>query len=354
MLAESDEAEDLQARLSVHCAALAEMIAEPPSRRDDAAILSTWDEIARLRQRTSSAHRRLRARVRRAKGASGRADHAHLRELEGTVKLLGKRLRLWDSMHALVHRHVDPEPAALVPPLVENDSDPLLVLVHRAFHRLANPRDQSQAASDAGCFADIPMRVRNFDLLLSAAYRVLLVQGRTQNARFIDVGCGGATTVYLAQRYFARCDGLEYDADYVSAGRHTLSVISDRDSTIHQGDGRTFDGYGAYDVIYFYRPLRNDQMLEQMERHIIDTARPGTILVAPYDFTLSARRGFACAMLEEPVFITGLTQSEADDLANEARRTGRDILHRSGDFPFDPGFWSPILDAASFNGTRVP
>lgn len=354
IVAEHDEALMLQERLLAHCEALAEAIAVPASRRDGDAILDLWADINRLRRRTSSAHRRLRAHVRRVKSDEGRSENGGFRELDSAVKMLGKRLRMWDSMDTLVHRHIAPQPAHLVPALAETECDPLLVMIHRGFHLLANPRNQTQEATDAGCFADIPMRVRNFDLLLSAAYRVLLVQDRTKDARFIDVGCGGATTVFLAQRYFPHCDGLEYDADYAAAGRCTLSIISNQDSTVYQGDGRTFDGYGNYDVIYFYRPLRNDGMLEEMERHIITTARPGTIIVAPYDFTLSAREGFDCAMIEEPVFITGVTQAEADELREEARRTGLEILRRSSNFEFDPGFWTPVLDAASFNGTRLP
>ena len=354
MQAEYDEAMALQDRLLGQCEALAEAIAIPASRRDSAAILETWAEINRLRRRMNSAHRRLRTHVRKIKAEAERADPAAMRELDSAVKLLGKRLRMWDSMETLVERHVAPEHTDLVPALAETEADALLVHLHRGFHLLANPRDQSQTASDAGCFADIPMRVRNFDLLLCAAYRVLMVLGRSRNARFIDVGCGGATTVFMAERYFTHCDGLEYDADYASAGQRTLSVISNRGGTVYQGDGRTFDYYCSYDVIYFYRPLRNEKMLEEMENHIIKTARPGTILLAPYDFTLSARPGFNCAMLEEPVFITGMTQAEADELRNEACRTGHGILRRSSNFQFDTGFWTPILDAASFNGSRLP
>lgn len=352
MVPEQANALALQERLEEECAALAEVIAVPASRRDADAIRRIWADISRLRHRANSLHRRLRARVRRIKAEDGRADHALQRDLDAQAKLMGKRLRMWDSMDTLVRRHIDPEPVDLILRPIENDSGSLLTMIHRAFHRLANPNDQTREADEAGCFADIPMRVQKFDLLLSAAYRVLLVLGRTRDARFLDVGCGGATTVFVARRYFPHCDGLEYDADYARAGRRMLEVVGADDSRVFEGDGRTFDGYGNYDVIYFYRPLRDDRMLAEMERHIIDSARPGTILIAPYDFSLAARAGFDCAMLEEPVFITGLSQAEADELRHEACHAGHEILRRSWNFEFDPGFWTPILDAASFNGSR--
>ncbi len=358
MTAAHAEALALQERLLERCQVLADAIAVRPSRRDGGAILDGWKELCRLRSRSNSAYRRLRASVRQMKAEAGHADHALRRTLDADAKLMGKRLRMWDSMEMLVRRHIDPAPSDLVPRPIGNDSGSLLTSIHKALHRLANPNEQTPEADEAGCFTDIPMQVQNFDLLLSAAYRVLLVQGRTARAHFIDVGCGGATTVFVARRYFPACDGLEYDADYARAGQRTLSLIGAHDSTVFHGDGRTFDGYDTYDVIYFYRPLRDSRMLEEMERHIIESARPGTILIAPYDFSLAARSGFGsgldCAVLEAPVFVTGMTQKEADDLRYEARRAGFEIIHRSADFDFDTGFWSPILDAASFNGARSP
>ncbi len=353
MSAEHEAALAVQDQLSVMCEALAEAIAVPASRRDGDAVLAIWAEINRLRPRANAARRRLRAHVRSHKSSGTRADHLRQRQFDRDAKAFGKRLLLWKSMDVLVRRHVDPEPVELIQRPIDDDKTSLLSVLHRAFHQLANPNAQTEEADAAGCFADIPMPIQRFDLLLSAAYRALMVLGRTKNVRFIDVGCGGATTVFVARRYFDHCDGLEYDEAYARAGQKMLEITGAHDSTVYHGDGRTFDGYGDYDVIYFYRPMQEDHMLQEMERHMIGTARPGTILIAPYTFALGARAGLDCTILDEPLFITGMTQAEADQLRHDARRTGYEIVRRACDFEFDPGFWSPVLDAASFNGANV-
>ena len=179
----------------------------------------------------------------------------------------------------------------------------------------------------------------------------LLAQLKTGGIMVLPVGQSDHVQTLIRVRKTE--DGLEYDEAYARAGQKTLEITGAHHSTVYHGDGRTFDGYGDYDVIYFYRPMQEDHMLQEMERHMIGTARPGTILIAPYTFALGARAGLDCTILDEPLFITGMTQAEADQLRHDARRTGYEIVRRACDFEFDPGFWSPVLDAASFNGANV-
>jgi hypothetical protein len=87
-----------------------------------------------------------------------------------------------------------------------------------------------------------------------------------------------------------------------------------------------------------------------MEQRIIKKARPGTILVAPYDTSMSVRAGLDCTQVEGPIFVVGIEQADADQLRYDADATGTEILYRSANQIFDAGYWAPILDSGCFNG----
>lgn len=344
-----EEALTLQAKLAELTGALAAEIARPASQRDNDALRRDWAEACRHRPKLASLFRKLRKiKAQQNAGPGLRQQDSHKQQLQET-RLLGKRLKLWADVDVLINRHIDPNPVPLITDRDENISDPALTQIYQALHRLANPNTQAPDAADHGCFADIPMSIQSFELMIQAARRTLLALGRSSDLRFLDVGAGGGTKVFAASRTFDHCDGLEYDAGYAAAGAATLALISpDKPCRIHQGDGLTWTGYDQYDVIYFYRPLRDDDALAKLENHIISQARPGTVVIAPYNTFLDARKGFACAMVEEPLFITGMTQSEADRLRTEAERVGCEPPRRSQSFAFDTGFWEPLLSAASF------
>lgn len=334
---------------------LAPLLAVPASARDGAAIADAWQAIERHRPGLSRRYRTLRklSLRRRANGGTDRLPPALQRALARQTEALRQRLNLWHPIADLVARHAAPSAVALLPGRPGTEGDPLLDMVYKALHRLANASAQSEHAEAHGCFADIPMPIRQFETLMRAAYRIALAQGRTGALRFLDVGCGGGTKMFAASRFFAQCDGLEYDPGYAAAARRTLRTIGAVRCRVLEGDALTFDGYGGYDVIYFYRPMTDDALLDRMERRIFGQVPPGTILVAPYNPFLVSRRGMDCARVVDPIFAPGLSQRAADGLRADAERTGWDIVRRSGDFGFDPGFWGPILEVASFD-THAP
>ena len=321
-----------------------------PSMRDGPAIREIWCVIDRFKPKLNSHFRNMRKYKTRTKAELSLGDYKKQQRFFRELKTLRHRLQIWRSMGFLVERHVDPNPIPLIRSRPANEYDAVLDLTYFAFHKLANPNPQQNKSEEFGCFPDIALSIRSFESLMSAAYRLLLVQGRSKYVRFLDVGCGGATKVYVASRYFQQCDGLEYDTRYVDAARNTLDLLQARNCEIHSGDGVTFENYKEYDVIYFYRPLRDNELLAKMERQIMTTARPGTIVVAPYDSFFDARDGFAGAKVTSPIFIAGVSQTEADHLQHNAERTSVEHVYHSVDYAFDTGFWTPIMDAASFNG----
>ncbi|MEP4196384.1 MAG: hypothetical protein ABJL99_12195 [Aliishimia sp.] len=341
------KARALQADLLQLTTKLGKLIAAPASQRDTDAATVLWNDIKRLHAPLNSIYRRLRKSTR----DSDKSDAQ--REAQSEVRNLNRCLRIWDQMDDMIWRHITPEASELQMHRTHTKADETLSFLHAALHLLANPNSQDQDAVDHNCFADIPMGIQLFDLLLSAAYRLLLVQGRADKARFLDVGCGGGTKVLAASRVFPKCDGLEYDQGYAEAGKRTLQLTAPETGQVIHGDALTFDAYADYDVIYFYRPISDDDLLSQMQNRIIEQARLGTIILAPYTKFLEPRKDFPCARITGPVFVTGMSQEDADLWHQNAEHTDTDLIRRKRHMRFDPEFWTPIVEAASYNGVSA-
>lgn len=347
-----DQADKLERELVLLTEKIAHVLQKPASSRDPRHLADTWAEMTHSRPEMKAIGRSLRKIKKPVRKGLKRSEYLAQRNLFERARSFIRRLREWDEMDCIVQRHLDPEKKPLLPTSPVTGHDAMLTQIYTALHRLANPVPQDQLAVDRGCFADIALPIQNFDLLMSATYRICLAQNPHRVLRFLDVGCGGGTKVFAATRFFRQADGLDYDQGYVNAARRTLQIIGASGSKIFHADATTFDAYSNYEVIYFYRPLQTDALLEAMEQHIIGQARPGTILVAPYDSSFSTRAGMSCAQVEGPIFVTGIDQAGADQLRIDAEATSTEIMSRSADRVFDAGYWAPILDAASFNGVR--
>lgn len=279
-------------------------------------------------------------------------DHRRKRDFQTQIceaTRLKQRIAPWDQVGKIVARHIDPPSIDLFAPPVMHGPDDLVLRLHRFGFPLASPNPKSTLAQDHPCFADLPLPMRALEHLLSATNRLLLVQGRTKDARFIDIGCGGAVPVLCASHYFPKCDGLDFDPAYLKAGRNTVQTAGAPNSEIFLADGLTFEHYDQCDVIYYFRPLRDPAMRIEMENRIFSNARPGTVILAPYDIHLNPRADSAYTRIEKCIFIAGATQDQAGALRADAERTDVDIVKHASFKGMDVGFWKPVLDAASFN-----
>ena len=129
----------------------------------------------------------------------------------------------------------------------------------------------------------------------------------------------------LAAEIFAQADGLEYDPGYVAAAKAALCTAAVAAGAVClQADALNFDGYGDYDVIYFYQPMQRRSDLMRLERRIVDRCPPGTILIAPYQhFRTGARGIWAAATLPAAVYVAGhRTGRKADALRDAAEADG--------------------------------
>lgn len=214
-------------------------------------------------------------------------------------------------------------------------------------HKILNPVGQTDFARDHGCFADIPLPHSAFLAHSHAAHRVLLAKRLKHPTRFLDVGCGGGLKVLSAAKFFDRADGLEYDPTYVSAAQDLFDRSKSDICQVFQADGLVFEGYDQYDVIYFYRPMRDNDLLNQLENQIIRCARPGTLIIAPYLIFESRYKDLGCAKIDTYLYITDTSQSAATDLRRRAEMTGPFVRNKA---PRAASIWDPILSASQSMG----
>lgn len=97
---------------------------------------------------------------------------------------------------------------------------------------------------------------------------------------FLDIGCGPGTKMRLAsQLYGLDAWGIEIDpamakeAEKYATSLHGLSAVICADA-LKAGPG----AYGAWDLIWLYRPFRDRDLETQLETRIMDEMKPGAIL----------------------------------------------------------------------------
>ncbi|MGB3278032.1 MAG: class I SAM-dependent methyltransferase, partial [Pseudorhodobacter sp.] len=225
-------------------------------------------------------------------------------------------------------------PQTLLPPLYPQSVTPVDALQVQALaldsamallHRVLNPSPQSPQSIEMGCYTDIPLGGTNFMAHAHAAYRVALAQKRDPKLRFIDVGCGGGMMVLLATEFFDRAEGYDYDPAYVAAAKRLMDQCGAESCRVFEDNALSFESYDAYDIIYFYQPMQDTDGLETLEARIAQTARPGTILIAPYLRFLRRAEALNCGRIAGAVYVTGTSQPKADLLRSEAERMGPQV-----------------------------
>jgi SAM-dependent methyltransferase len=93
--------------------------------------------------------------------------------------------------------------------------------------------------------------------------------------KFLDVGSGIGTKLYLADSLGFDPYGIEHNADYVDISRTLWPEYP-----VYLVNALDYVEYDAYDVIYSYRLARNDDLQRQVNEHIVQHMREGAIFFA--------------------------------------------------------------------------
>lgn len=117
----------------------------------------------------------------------------------------------------------------------------------------------------------------------------LAKDGSHRPVRFLEVGCGMGRNLLLLKRSGLPfvVEGIELVERYLELGRKYFGL----DRELIQHDALTFD-YAPYDVVYLYRPFRDEKLENRLEGRIMKQIRVGGYVVSPLGMMLNKPPGF--------------------------------------------------------------
>lgn len=231
----------------------------------------------------------------------------HLRGLESALGALDATLKAGPQSLLPAHHHPGGAP-----------DNPEMERLFERLHLALAPEVPLLTHGD--WHGDIPLPMGRFIALMQAAIRLLRAMDRAGPWSFLDVGCGLGLKVLAAQEFFSQTTGIELDARRAAVARRLVRLAARNRARaqetatpwvtgtlpaaraqIEVADALTWEGYGAFDVIYAYRPIFDADLMTQLDHRMIERAKPGALILAPYgDF---ATRGGAAGMVALNDFI---------------------------------------------------
>lgn len=124
----------------------------------------------------------------------------------------------------------------------------------------------------------IPYGTRTAVAQIMKAYDVLDSARRPNTYsvyKFLDAGCGIGNTMLLARKIGLDAYGLEIDPTILRFAKE----IGICPNNIIKQNILTYKSYGKYDIIYFYRPIKNGAKQTKFEKHVKDQMKQGAILI---------------------------------------------------------------------------
>ena len=97
----------------------------------------------------------------------------------------------------------------------------------------------------------------------------------TEGRRFLEVGCGIGTKLALMQVLGWQVAGIDRYEPYI---RSAKELVPEADFVA--ADMRDVPFFDA-DVVFMYHPAVNDDVEAAMEKHLVDSVAPGTVLFVP-------------------------------------------------------------------------
>lgn len=344
------EFEKLEAELAPLTLRLADFLSLPPTERSTPGFAKIWRPISRYRVQLRSALQESGSVL-----SDPRYRDAHRSEIEQRVRYNAAhtRLRLWSRVEDMVNKQVSPVRKDLMPQpqdYMEGAHNRYVNHLYSALHTLALPSAEAMMNRLSDAHPDVALPATHFEALMHAAYRICLAQGRDTAPRFLDVGCGGGTKIWAAMPFFPDAKGLENNPTQVQVGSAALAKLDAPSNCIMEADARCFDDYASYDVIYFYRPLKDPDGLKEMEDRIMAQARPGSLLIAPYLGFSGEQDDMRCSRIAPSIYIAGTAPYQVEALRQRAEMIGTEAPAHNSATDAALGYWRPVVEASRRNG----
>lgn len=98
-----------------------------------------------------------------------------------------------------------------------------------------------------------------------------------EHKNFLDVGCGKGNILYLAKYANFRPKGIEFREEY---------KIFHNNINVFYGRAEEYEDYYDADVIYLYKPLKNNEKMDALMDMIISKCKSGAIIF-PCGFSIT-------------------------------------------------------------------
>ena len=267
---------------------------------------------------------------------------------------LRMRLRVWDKAVAAAGVCAAGHEWPLLPdprPVLDLGAaqDRVIAKVLTGATDAITPQPQTGEAVEHGCFPDIGLHAGRFMHCIHLAHRILLARKHVSPVRFIDIGCGGGLKVAMAAQVFARSEGLDYDAGYVAAAERAFLGMGATRCHAFEADGISFDHYGDYDVLYFFKPMY-EPALYALEARVVEDAPPVAIIIAPGDGFEYRAEALGLSRIAGAVYVKVTGAGALASLVNETRRMGPHIVCPDQVLPAEAGWVAPLWQACQANG----
>lgn len=329
---------------------LAEFLLLPPLERSTPGFAKVWRPISRYRVLLRTALREKGSALADPRTRSGNQPEI---EMQMRYNAATHRLRLWPQIEDLVNKQVTLERRDLMAPIssyMDGTHNRYVNSLYSALHALALPPTEAMRHRIQGSHADISLPATHFEALCHAAYRVCLAQGRNAPLRFLDVGCGGGTKIVAASSFFPIAHGIDNHPSSVKMGQSVVERLGFPRGSVTEANALTFDGYGDYDIIYFFRPISVREDLKAMEDRILANARPGTILIAPYHGFTAEHDDPRCANISPSIYVAHEPPYQVEHLRKRAELIGNDAPPHDSAASGKLGYWKPVIEASRRNG----
>lgn len=139
-----------------------------------------------------------------------------------------------------------------------------------AFNTIERASQQRGLCQSDKSYGWIPFPADCFVEILTDAFRAL---GNETGKSFLDVGCGIGTKVLLAATMFD-AHGIEISEEHLELS-HRLGCPTNR---TFKADALDYNGYHRFDFIYFYRPIRDEEIQTCLEEHIRKSMKVGAVI----------------------------------------------------------------------------
>ncbi|MEX0971425.1 MAG: class I SAM-dependent methyltransferase [Paracoccaceae bacterium] len=325
----------------------------PPSTADCAAVLGDIDALEAPFRRATRA---LEFELRRSGDFIASPSAVHSGPLVNRVQYIARRsLRAWQALRDCLARALAAREDEIHPTWLKDMAETQVDALARAFvlvDQILNSTDQDDAAAAFGAYRDIPMLPHLYMALMHGAMRAKAAVAHEKPLRYLDVGSGRGTTLLMASRYFPVVHGIEFDPGFHDRANRLLGTEYTLNCRSILANALEFENYDEYDIIYFYKPMSDIDLLAEMEVRIVEQARPGTLLIAPY-LGFFDRHEAEVTKVDWHIY-----------LRNGAGYTGKDIrkaIAHIGPFVRHPdtaisskvcGHWAPLVRALSARGFR--